>query len=67
MKEHGEELLKRHLEHKKEVDLEKETYASKVLELEQEMRSQRERTVALLAEKDKEIQHLQAYSDACHR
>nr|XP_039266340.1 LOW QUALITY PROTEIN: GRIP and coiled-coil domain-containing protein 1-like [Styela clava] len=67
IKEQGEELLRCHLSHQNELKLEKENYSARVLDLEQEMRSQRERTVMLLAEKDKEIQSLQAYSTACHR
>lgn len=67
IKQHGEEMMTEHLKHQKNLESEKEIFSSKALELEHEMRSQRERTVGLLAEKDKEVEQLKAYMSAYHR
>jgi len=53
--------------HASELEKEREGHSRRVGEVEREMRAQRERTVALLADKDKEIKQLKAYTSAFHK
>nr|CAB3248513.1 GRIP and coiled-coil domain-containing protein 1-like [Phallusia mammillata] len=65
--EHQRELEKLAAVHRAELESQQEKHNRRITEVEREIRSQRERTVAMLADKDKEIKHLKAYTSAFSR
>ena len=65
--EQKQALEKQAMAFKSELEARNDTHIRQMNEKEREIRTQRERTIALLADKDKEIKQLKAYTSTYQR